>query len=294
MKRSYRAVLDHLIDYAGLFPPAGLGMSQAVAKYAAYRSDPDRWALARFVVPASRLGEFEAAKRALPAALAGGDRWPLSVLLGPDAGASWAEVERLAPALAVAGVTIASAECRVRAPAEVWAIRSLVPPAVELYLECPAGPGARPLIEAIGAAGAKAKLRTGGIRAEEIPSTETVVEFLVACAGMRVAFKATAGLHHPVRGSYPLTYDAGSPCATMFGYLNLVMAVTLLWTGGTAEQAEAALAADDRARLIASDDACTWGDASCTAEVIERTRREFMMSIGSCSFTDPLSEIRAT
>jgi hypothetical protein len=123
---------------------------------------------------------------------------------------------------------------------------------------------------------------------------QAVAEFLGACAELRVAFKATAGLHHPVRGSYPLTYDEGSPCATMFGYLNLVLAATILWTGGTVGQAEAVLVADDPGGLVTTDEAIEWGGVSCSTEAIERTRREFMMAIGSCSFTDPLSEIRAT
>jgi hypothetical protein len=294
MQRSYRAVLSHLIDYAGLFPPAGLGMTAAVANYAAYRSGPDRWALGRFIAPASRLGEFEAARAALPAGASGGDEWPLSVLLGPDPAVSWGEVERLGPRLAAAGASIAALEGRVNTPAEVWTIRAVVPPGYELYLECPSGSGARALLDAIAAAGARAKIRTGGIRAEEIPAAEAVAEFLAACADLRLAFKATAGLHHPVRGSYPLTYDEGGACATMFGYLNLVLAATLLWDGGSLQQARAALAAENRERLIVTDGALSWGDVSCPTDSIERARREFMLTIGSCSFTELLSEIRAT
>ncbi len=68
-----RALLDGLIDYAGLFPPAALGMEDAVASYATYRRGPFAWMLGRFIVPAARLGEFEqaaasrAADRAAPA-----------------------------------------------------------------------------------------------------------------------------------------------------------------------------------------------------------------------------------
>ena len=55
------ALLRGSIDYAGLFPPAGLGMAEAVANYASYRAGTHAWALGRFVLPASRLGEFESA-----------------------------------------------------------------------------------------------------------------------------------------------------------------------------------------------------------------------------------------
>ena len=54
-------LLRGLVDYAGLFPPAGLGMAPAVANYARYLRGGESWMLARFIAPASRLGEFEAA-----------------------------------------------------------------------------------------------------------------------------------------------------------------------------------------------------------------------------------------
>src|SRR5262249_48230544 len=57
-------------------------------------------------------------------------------------------------------------------------------------------------------AGSFAKMRTGGVTPEAIPSADTVAEYILACAERRLAFKATAGLHHPIRAMQPLTYDA--------------------------------------------------------------------------------------
>ena len=37
-----QALLESLIDYAGLFPPAGLDMATAVANYAGYKDGPLR------------------------------------------------------------------------------------------------------------------------------------------------------------------------------------------------------------------------------------------------------------
>lgn len=56
---SIRILLTKLIDYAGLFPPAGLAMAPAVSNYVAYRNGEYAWALGRFVLPVSRLSEFE-------------------------------------------------------------------------------------------------------------------------------------------------------------------------------------------------------------------------------------------
>ena len=87
-----RTLLAGSIDYAGLFPPAGLDMAASVRQYADYRSHPDAWALGRFVVPAARLSELEQeaalfAPASQPPSPAGSNAepWRLSALLGTDA-----------------------------------------------------------------------------------------------------------------------------------------------------------------------------------------------------------------
>src|ERR687885_206973 len=78
-----QVLLRNSIDYAGLFPPAGLGMKAAVGNYAQYRSDPAAWALGRFVVPADRLPEFEASAQSHLGRSASSP-WQLSALLGAE------------------------------------------------------------------------------------------------------------------------------------------------------------------------------------------------------------------
>ena len=53
-----RRLLDGAIDYAGLFPPAALGMDAAVENYLAYRTSAQASMLGRFVAPAARLDEL--------------------------------------------------------------------------------------------------------------------------------------------------------------------------------------------------------------------------------------------
>ena len=60
-----RALLEEIIDYAGLFPPAGLSMERALENYAEYASGPRAWMLGKFVVPASRLDELASCCRKL-------------------------------------------------------------------------------------------------------------------------------------------------------------------------------------------------------------------------------------
>lgn len=60
MLASQRALLGHILDYAGLFPPARLSLDQALWNYARYCGEPEAWMLARFICPVNRLGELVA------------------------------------------------------------------------------------------------------------------------------------------------------------------------------------------------------------------------------------------
>jgi hypothetical protein len=207
------ALLQGSIDYAGLFPPAGLDMAAAVANYADYRRSPDRWALGRFVVPSGRLGELETAAADLAPSAPSSDAWPLAVLL-TDAGAE--EIRALgefncrhaaegAPALS--GDVV---EVKADSVAAIERIAAAVPRYLQAYIEVPIGQDPSPLIAAVGRAGARAKVRTGGITPDAFPSAQNLARFFRACADVGVAFKATAGLHHPLRAEYRLTYRPDS------------------------------------------------------------------------------------
>src|SRR4051794_23711208 len=60
MTDSLRALLSGAIDYAGLFPPAQLPLTQAYYNHVEYLWSPESWLLGRFVCPAARLPELAA------------------------------------------------------------------------------------------------------------------------------------------------------------------------------------------------------------------------------------------
>lgn len=291
MKGAARAVLSGLIDYAGLFPPAGLVMLDAVRNYAAYQRRDDAWALARFVVPVGRLAELEHSLLELSEVERLGTRWPLTALAGADLKADMAAVESFNARYVHGGPEVQSLEARVASQEEIRTIRASVPSRFELYLEVQLGGSLPALLGAVRRAGALAKVRTGGIRAPEIPAPEVMLEFLAEAARVRLPFKATAGLHHPVRGLAPLTYERGSACVYQFGYLNVVLAAAVLWHGRSQEEALRLLTAESRSALVVGDEAIVWAGIRTEVEEIVRTRREFMRAIGSCSFTEPVEEI---
>ena len=194
------------MDYAGLFPPASLDMLRAVQQHREYLMGRNRWALGRFVVPASRLGEFSAAFNEVCC----GERepvWPLSVLASANDAAAIAELDQGA-------FSIDCVEMKAGSAAEASRLLEDFESGPAAYVEfAPGDAGA--MLPVLARFGARAKIRTGGVTAEAFPSVETVADFLAACARAKVPFKATAGLHHAVRGSYKLTYEAQSARATM-------------------------------------------------------------------------------
>jgi hypothetical protein len=165
-------------------------------------------------------------------------------------------------------------------------------PSLMTYFEIPTSDDVSPLVKAIGGAGARAKIRTGGVTPESIPPASEVIDFIVACRRESVPFKATAGLHHPIRGSYRLTYEPDSPIGTMYGFLNVFVASALIYAGESEDAATAALEETDPAAFTFEDDAITWRGKRIPAEQIEESRLEFAISFGSCSFREPIDELR--
>jgi hypothetical protein len=275
MTAAGRALMTGLVDYAGLFPPAGLGMLEAVRRYREYLAGPDRWALGRFVVPAARLAEFEAAFEEVCC----GERepvWPLSVLgSGGDLGR-----------LARGAVLVESLEIKATDAADAERLLAELGTGIPVYVEFAPG-DADAMLPVLARRGARAKIRTGGVTAKAFPSVEAVAEFLLACARARVAFKATAGLHHVVRCSYKLTYELESAQAVMHGFANVFLAAALAWRGAEKRALAETLEATE---FSFSDDGVTWLGFELGVDEIAAVRREFAMSYGSCSFEEPVGE----
>jgi hypothetical protein len=272
-----RALMTGLVDYAGLFPPAGLGMLEAVRRYREYLAAEDRWALGRFVVPATRLAEFEAAFEEVRC----GERepaWSLSVLGAGDLSG-----------LARGAVSVESVE--VKAGSVTEAERELAECGGEIPVYVEFDPGrTSAMLPALARAGARAKIRVGGVAAEAFPTVETVAGFLLACARARVPFKATAGLHHAVRGDYKLTYEAQSARATMHGFANVFLAAALAWRGAGKRAVMETLCATE---FRFGAESARWLKFELSAREIAAARREFAVSYGSCSFEDPMAEAKA-
>ncbi len=284
-----RAMLDNLIDHAGLFPPARLAMAEAVADYQQSEQGQFGWILGRFICPASRLQELLTLPT-VPGRLsilvddAGGEaaRWPEQV----DATLARA-VDLVAERSEVEAV-------EVRAPVEdpdrrsaIAAVGRLQPAMVAVYIEVPIDDDLPHWLEAIEQVPlAGAKVRTGGLAAEAFPSVEQLGRFIDACRRRSVPFKATAGLHHPFRHRDPATGFVHH------GFVNLFLAALLAARHDLDQAVITEILADEDARhFTLGRDELRWRELAVEAGPALTARHFLARSYGSCSFAEPTEDL---
>lgn len=286
---SATALLAGVVDYAGLFPPAGLDLPAAVAEYRAALASPDAWLLGRFVIPAARLPEL-ARVLAAPDNGAPTAAWRVSAITAGESAADLAAIAAFnltMPALALVDAIEGKPSSLDRID---WLARQHRPG--ETFVEVPLDGDIPAWLARIAAHGLAAKVRTGGVTAAAFPAASAVAAFLAAVTRAGVRFKATAGLHHAVRGAYRLTYEPGAADAPMYGYLNVLLAAAVLRDGGTTAEAEQVLLDSDAASLTFADDAIRWHGRAFPVALLRATRAA-LAGFGSCSFREPAGELRA-
>lgn len=292
---SATALLARVVDYAGLFPPAALGMPEAVAEYVRARAGRDVWMLGRFVVPASRLTELrDALTSASHTQTPDGaqNSWRVSAIVRDGSEDDVAAVSHF-NAEAPAAAAIDSVES---APASLeslsW-LSSHFASIDERYVELPAGADAEVWMPRLAQTGCRAKVRTGGLQASAFPPPEALLGFIAATLRHQVPFKATAGLHHAVCGSYALTYERDAASARMFGFLNLLLATAALQAGLPEAAALGLLTGTSTHGLTFSHDGVQWGTTRLPTRLLRGLRERHLVSFGSCSFREPADEFRA-
>jgi hypothetical protein len=124
-------------------------------------------------------------------------------------------------------------------------------------------------LDEVKAARARAKVRCG----PEPPPVDELAGFIRRCREEGIPFKATAGLHHAVRRDEQL------------GFLNVLAAAVF-------GDEERALGEND-AGAFGLGETFGWRDREAGAAEIGRVRRDLFVSIGSCSFSEPVEELEA-
>lgn len=211
------AALPRLFDDAGLFPPAKLPMAEAVAAHARARTGRLCHAVGPFLCPATRLAELDAC-------VASGGQRPAAVgAIGYAGQRGWSRV------FAVPGL--------VQVEAPLGAGMPVPPGRIVRYLELPHHGPVDESLDAVAAAGARVKVRCGGLTRDAVPSVSWLAAVLVGCAARGLLVKVAGGLHQPFR--HP------SPSGPRHGFVNLLAAAGAARTRAAPAQVAAVLAAEE-------------------------------------------------
>ena len=184
-------------------------------------------------------------------------------------------------------------ETKIEFVSEIERVREAVPPAIQTFVELPIDENLAELITMLAVSRLSAKIRTGGITAEAFPSAKKIIRFIRVCLAANVPFKATAGLHHPLRCFKPLTYEADAPEGTMNGFLNVFLAAGFARAGLKSSVLEELLADESAENFRFEDDGIRWrGEYFLSISQIKLTRERGIVSFGSCSFTEPIDDLQ--
>ncbi|NNE46880.1 MAG: hypothetical protein HKN37_09500 [Rhodothermales bacterium] len=304
-----RALLDRLIDYAGLFPPASLDFDTSVRYFGQYLTGIDRWMLRSFVCPVSRLPDLT--KYAYLFESCGGVR--ISVL-GPPATteAAWRSdctgTLQTADAFNRSMAGLATADTfELKLPAAVAETKAslernlehLVDGALdrntaEYFVELvPAARDPRTSAQVVsdlrqrhGDLHLGLKIRTGGVTPDAVPAARDVARFVCECRDHHVPFKATAGLHHPL---YHFSADVGTD---MHGFLNVfVGAIVASRHNLSPDRLTELLVTSSPPEIDSAGDGLLFKGHNVSIEDIKQTRDKLAVSFGSCSFDDPRNDL---
>jgi hypothetical protein len=242
------SAVDHLFDDAGLFPPARLPMAEALAAHGRATSGARKRFVGPFLCPISRLDELDAC-------VASGQPRPAElgvIAYGGSTGGRPGALPGLVQVEAPLGTRLPDLGGRVRR-----------------YLEIPAQSSVGEALDAVAAAGARAKVRCGGPTRHDVPSCARVADVLVGCVERGLTLKATAGLHQPFRHT--------TSTGPQHGFVNLLAAAAEARKGGDRAAVAAILAAEEP-------------EAAGLVDSVARAR-ELLMSIGTCSIDEPMQAL---
>lgn len=314
-----RTLLQEILDYAGLFPPADLSLDRALKNYAKYRDEPEAWMLSRFVLPVRRLPDLTPYRGLFK------DETPYSFSVlgtGGDDLDTFLEaftrdldvIETFDEAhkgqAQVAAMEVRLPDSLVGSPQSqigsfLTAVnRELVAAGtakLDLFLEVPMNEDAVRGLPEVCAAIADhnsqqavpprtkmgLKMRCGGAEPADVPSVEHAAALIAACRDASIPFKATAGLHHPIRH-----YDDGLD-TEMHGFINIFGAAVLASEHQLSRPNVQEILREETAdnfRFLQDDFA--WRDLKVSLDGVRHARENLALSFGSCSFEEPIDHLR--
>lgn len=321
MKQSLRFFMKEIIDYAGLFPPAGLSLDTSLHNYSDYRKNDYSWMLSRFIIPGDRLKELISYRESL---FSPDDPFRLSIL-GKNSATLNEYEERLQELISQVnichnklGSRVISEVLEIKIPREALfandysLLGEVFNKTAQALSESEHTPeyvfyeavfeenwkkDIRHVMESLSGHNrnkingnyryAGFKLRCGGTEAEMFPSTEQVAYTLISARDQNVALKCTAGLHHPVR------HYSDSVQTEMHGFFNIFGGAMLSYAHDlNMDELGEILRDKDPDHFIFTEEAFQWRELSVFTGEITELREVALTSFGSCSFEEPREDLQ--
>lgn len=309
---SLKNFCSKIIDYAGLFPPASLELPQAFHNFVFYQQGEYKWMLGKFIIPAKKLSSLGELLNSMSVE----SNIPLSVL--GSGGSNISEFrEHFEEDLKLTGNFFSSFGSRVsfealevRLPSECFnyennnelldlmlhisvKLESMHKKEIPVFFEVNLSENYEQeiirTVETIASIKKNCgyKLRTGGIEPSAFPEPEVIAFAIMTCCEYNVPMKCTAGLHHPIR------HYNNEVNSVMHGFMNVFAAGILAYTSGLDEQEIIEVLTDeDPYEFIFNENGFIWNETEITNSEIASAREKFMLSYGSCSFNEPVDDLK--
>jgi hypothetical protein len=299
MSPAISRLLSNSIDYAGLFPPASLPLSETVELFKRYLHGRESWIISSIVLPIDRLDEVGGSLdgtpfhlTAIPRRTEDSHEW---------LGRLQEDCSHLRSFLAT-HPQVAIQALEIPLPKSSTAseiakqVEELVPLVNEhrVFVELPPGESSfRDELAATIAALQRhrfslwgIKLRMGGTVPDAFPSVALVADVLATVRDNQVPIKFTAGLHHPLR------HWDNQLGVYMHGFINVLMAAMFAHACRLPPKNIETILADERSKdFVFNGNVARWLDLPIRTELIEDLRR-LVVGFGSCSVNEPLDDLR--
>lgn len=307
----------NLIDYAGLFPPAKLNLNEAFENFVNYKNGKYNWMLSNFICPVKKLPEIT---QLISEKFADERKIKISILGrgGHDVDdfkknffddiAVWKEFLNYFPFRVFTNIF------EIRFPDDLNLendpkkisdfidfisdyVGSNITHEVFIYLEGHQGKDWRKnnkaMIRGIEMHNLKKfdcgyKLRTGGMETYSFPPVEKVTLCIRECLDTQTRLKFTAGLHHPLRHYFDELKTM------MHGFLNIFAAGIIAMRHNISDYGLNEILSDENPdNFVFQNDSFSWKDWNVSSEDIRLARENLVVSYGSCSFDEPIEDLKA-
>lgn len=314
MSSALKEYLSGIIDYAGTFPPAKLSLDVALKNYSQYIQGQYSWMLGRIVLSASSLEQVSSIAKEQKL-FDKSPAWRISAVFKLEQNAEnflknltieMEHVREFGQLHSFDEVLVDSLE--IPLPEEILkkseeelidlfssvtflANDLAVKP--RIFLEGSFGVNPGYLCTAINKFNLKfnekiaLKVRTGGVVPSAVPTPEQLSQSIASAAKEKIAIKATAGMHDPIRHM-----DENVGCK-LYGFLNFFTACLMAYKFNLEGAPLTEILKTERVDVFHFErEWFSFQNKKFNLSEIKKIRREWALSFGSCSLLEPVEFLR--